>query len=277
MQHLLTFDIEHWYESWRQRDLPYDQQLPDCDSACIFRLLDLLDAKDQKATFFFTGNFAEEFPHVAMECVKRGHEVASHSSDHTLLEKFKDAKAFRRNLQHSLKQIEQACGVRPIGFRAPKWSLSPKNVSTFLPEMIAAGLKYDSSIFPGHFPNFSENACIIKTVAGEIIEIPARALHIGPFTAPIGGAWFRLFPQALTSIFFAQCEKVTKPGLFYAHPYDLNPKSHCPVGTPLKLQLIRRLNVKGAWKKLENLLGQYKFTSIHTWLQTAKISDRFHI
>lgn len=275
--HLLTFDIEHWYESWRLRGLAFDKKLADCDTPCVFRLLDLLDEKKQKATFFFTGNFALEFPLALRECVARGHEVASHSRDHALLTSFEDAEAFRDNLTWSLLQIEHECGVRPIGFRAPKWSLTPENARDFLGVMIEQGLKYDSSVFPGHFANFPDKPCKIKTPAGEICEIPASALRLGPFRTPVGGAWFRIFPLAITSAMFAQQEREDATGVFYAHPYDLNSATHCPRGTPVKLRLIRRVNVKSAWKKLENLLDQFRFTSIRDWLKTTKISQTFFL
>ena len=271
--HLLTFDIEHWYESWRIRGLSFDKNLADCDTPCVFRLLDLLDEKNQKATFFFTSNFAREFPLALKECVARGHEAASHSRDHTLLTNFRDSEAFRENLSSSLQHIEQVCGVRPIGFRAPKWSLTPEHARDFLTVMVEEGLKYDSSVFPGHLPNFPEKPCKITTPAGKIREIPASALHIGPIAAPVGGAWFRIFPLAVTSAMFAQKEKAGEPGIFYAHPYDLNPATHCPKGTPAKLRLMRRVNVQGAWKKLDKLLDQFKFTSIRNWLDTAGLPE----
>ncbi len=86
--HILTFDIEHWYESWRLRGLGGYENLPDCDSSLVDRLLDLLDATGQRATFFFTGSFAREFPATARACAERGHEVASHADQHTLLPRF---------------------------------------------------------------------------------------------------------------------------------------------------------------------------------------------
>ena len=46
--HILTFDIEHWYESWRLRGLGGYENLPDCDSSLVERLLDLLDATGRK-------------------------------------------------------------------------------------------------------------------------------------------------------------------------------------------------------------------------------------
>lgn len=264
--HFLTFDTEHWYESWRQRGLSWDSALPDCDSGCVERILDLLEASNQKATFFFTGNFAREFPHVARECVRRGHEVASHSQDHTLLTKYAGRKEFAENLLRSLDCIEQACGQRPVGFRAPKWTLLPENAEMALDVLAEANLLYDSSVFPGHL-NIS-SPCRIETRHGVIFEIPATGWKLGGRILPVGGAWFRVFPVTAARAMFRQHEKSGLPAMFYAHPYDLNPGANCPRGTPMKLRCIRRLGIHGAWRKLESILKTHRFTSIKTWLES---------
>lgn len=265
--HILTFDIEHWYESWRLRGLPYDTSLPDCDGPLLQKLLDLLDRHDASATFFFTGAFAREFPHLARECVLRGHEVASHSNDHRLLTAYDNMEAFRADLLESLNRIEAACGMRPMGFRAPKWSVNPANVRNILNTLVECGLAYDSSFFPGHFSGeINLLPRRIRVKSGELVEIPASGLELGSLVLPAGGAWFRAFPLMVTRGMFVQKERKGQPAVFYAHPYDLNPDAHCPANTPWKLRLIRRLGVKKAFGRLESLLGAFRMISVKSWL-----------
>jgi len=60
--HLLTFDLEHWYEGYRLRGFGGWENLPARDPATLDRLLNLLAEFNQRATFFVTGRFATEFP-----------------------------------------------------------------------------------------------------------------------------------------------------------------------------------------------------------------------
>lgn len=45
-------------------------------------ILDILDKYNVKATFFIIGNWAEDFPELAKEIYKRGHEIGNHSDTH---------------------------------------------------------------------------------------------------------------------------------------------------------------------------------------------------
>lgn len=268
MTHILTFDIEHWYESWRLRNLSGWEGFPDCDTPGIRRLLDLLERTGQTATFFFTGRFAREFPDLARECAARGHEVGTHSDEHTLLTRFPHPAAFREDLARSLDSVEAASGLRPRGFRAPKWSVGPENAAAVWGVLAELGLEYDSSVFPGHFPEpLRRVPHRIPTDHGVLYEIPATALRLGPLTVPVGGAYFRALPLAATRAMLGQRARQGLPGLLYAHPYDLNPDCHCPEGTPRKLRLLRRIGVRGAMVKLERLLRDYRFTRIDAWLE----------
>lgn len=138
--------------------------------------------------------------------------------------------------------------------------------------LVDLGFSYDSSYFPGHFDYVSADAPheIVLGNGKRIMEVPATALCVGTekmqLTIPVGGAYFRLEPLGIIKAMFVQRAKQGKPGLFYAHPYDLNKDCHCPAGTPLKLRLIRRLGVHGALTKLDVLLAQVPMTRIDQWL-----------
>lgn len=278
MKHLLSFDTEHWYESWKMRGLSGWEGLPDCDTHIVRHLLDLLDTHQQTATFFFTGAFAREFPALARECVERGHEVGCHTDSHTMLDRFPNAASLREDIARSVESITEATGIRPQGFRAPKWSLYPQNRDAVLAVLADLGFAYDSSYFPGHF-DYAGADVPHRIALGQgksILEVPATALCIGTLglkcSIPVGGAYFRIEPLCMIKAMFAQRARQGKPGLFYAHPYDVNKDCHCPAGTPLKLRLIRRLGVHGALKKLDMMLAQIPMTRIDQWLAANPVS-----
>jgi peptidoglycan/xylan/chitin deacetylase (PgdA/CDA1 family) len=59
----LTFDIE-------------------IDDVALYSILDALDSRSVKATFFVAGRWVEAFPDAARAIVNRGHEIANHSFSH---------------------------------------------------------------------------------------------------------------------------------------------------------------------------------------------------
>jgi len=64
-------------------DGPHPQNTP--------RLLDMLRARDIKATFFVIGQSVNLYPSVVRRTVEEGHEIGNHSNTHRLLSKLSDA------------------------------------------------------------------------------------------------------------------------------------------------------------------------------------------
>lgn len=102
------------------------------DSAYInkytYKILDLLDKYDAKATFFMTYEFMYSNPAQVMAIIKRGHEIGNHSKTHPDFNKISDASVvaqvwkvhdFMRNL----------VGVDLCLFRFPFGSYSPRTVN----------------------------------------------------------------------------------------------------------------------------------------------------
>ena len=267
--HILSFDIEHWYESWRSRGLTGYEGFSDCDTAVVYRLLDLLETTKHKATFFFTGHFAREFPATVRACVERGHEAASHSDQHIFLPDFASVDAITEDIRRCVDSIAQISGKPVQGFRAPKWSLTPALEPDVLSALVGLGLTYDSSFFPSRQAGgrLAVPHRLLLPGGGSICEVPATALRAGPLLLPAGGAYFRLFPFFVTRRIFTHCEKNALPGVMYGHPYDYNPECHIVPGSGLFLTLMRTVGVKNALPKLEKLLRTFRFTSMELWLQ----------
>ena len=105
------------------------------------RILALLAARGIEATFFVPGHTVVSFPESVAAIVAAGHELACHGWAHEDLATL-DAAAERDVLERSVEAIERAAGVRPVGFRAPFWSLSERTLE--LVEEL--GFVYDSSL-----------------------------------------------------------------------------------------------------------------------------------
>jgi peptidoglycan/xylan/chitin deacetylase (PgdA/CDA1 family) len=91
-------------------DGPHGSQTP--------RLLKMLKQRNIKATFFLVGKCVAEYPEIARQIVREGHEVANHSWDHPLLSKMAEG-SVREQLQKTHDVIKQTTGVTPTLMRPP--------------------------------------------------------------------------------------------------------------------------------------------------------------
>ena len=84
---ILTFDIEEWFHILDNDSTKtevewfnYEHRL----ESNVDRILELLDRKNQKATFFILGWVAREFPQVVKKIQSHGYEIATHSDLHQI-------------------------------------------------------------------------------------------------------------------------------------------------------------------------------------------------
>ena len=89
-------------------------------------LLDLLDARQQRATFFVIGSRAEPQCALLRDMVRRGHEIANHTWAHSFLTAFRHPIVLARELERTNALIVSATGVRPRWFRPPVGLTSPR-------------------------------------------------------------------------------------------------------------------------------------------------------
>lgn len=114
----------------------------------MWRLFDLLDRHEAKATIFACAVALERNPLVASAIVERGHEVCSHGyrwEDHLGMTREED----RRRIAMAVESLERTTGVRPVGWFA-------RNGLTMQTRelLVDAGFIYDSNAYNEDVPYF---------------------------------------------------------------------------------------------------------------------------
>jgi peptidoglycan/xylan/chitin deacetylase (PgdA/CDA1 family) len=97
-----------------------------------------------RATFFCIGREAGIAPAALRRAASAGHEIASHSWSHDYALSRRTREEIAQDLALAERAIEDACGQRPRGFRAPGYTLS----SALLDAVRERGYAYDSSLLP---------------------------------------------------------------------------------------------------------------------------------
>jgi len=270
MLNALTIDVEEYFHPTEVQNsvgLGSWLDLPSRVETQILRILDLLEEKNTKATFFMLGWVAEHHPTVARAIVAAGHEVACHSYAHQLLYNLKPNE-FRADTRRAVAAIEDACGVSPRAYRAPSYSVV-KRTFWALEILVEEGFTQDSSIYPiTHdrygIPGFKRHAHVIDTPSGSIQEIPIATARVSQDQlAPVGGgAYLRILPYRYTAAGLRRVnadegEKVC----VYFHPWEIDPdQPRLARGAISRIRTYTGLN--GMYGKLSRLLTDFKFTTL---------------
>jgi polysaccharide deacetylase family protein (PEP-CTERM system associated) len=270
--YILTFDIEEWFHildnestktinEWKNYEVRIHTNME--------RIFSILDKRNQKATFFCLGWIAETYPEIIKEIIARGYEIGTHTSRHQLIYEQTPA-AFAKDLERSVKTLEDLTGHKVKYFRAPGFSIREDNKWAF--EIMASqGIEIDCSVFPaarshGGFPSYKEPVpSILKYRGIELKEFPINYKTI--LGKPIifsGGGYFRLSPYPLIKQWTNQSNYV----MTYMHPRDFD------ADQPFikELSLLRRfksyVGLKGATGKLEKWITDFEFIDLGTAVKT---------
>lgn len=118
---IIGIDTETDIGSWRQSYKGLEEGVP--------VLLDLLNTKKIKSTFFVIGEVAEKYPEICMEILKNGHEIGCHGLYHEVLGDFLfDIPGVKSLLKEEIRNriiiatdlIKRATGKKPVSFRCPR-------------------------------------------------------------------------------------------------------------------------------------------------------------
>jgi len=267
--HALSIDLEDWHEGMLRHLTGVADQVSNTVKTCAFRLLDLLDAHQTRATFFVVGNVAETHPDLIREIARRGHEIGSHTQGHVPILQQTRAQ-FRDDMSRTVKLLEDLSGQSIRGFRAPLFSVG--SVSHWCFEVIRElGFLYDSSVSPvGNAARYGISNCPrtpfrIDTPSGPIIEFPIASWQVFGRRIPVGGgSYFRFFPVALLRRAINDLEQQHHPAVVYFHPYEFH-DGWLHVGwrkpKPIYLKCLVKYNIATSLigRRLSVLLNEHRF------------------
>lgn len=284
---LLTFDIEEWY------CYKNPERYPVFDSY-LNTILEKLDNRQIKATFFCVGEMGRLFPDVIKRIFSRGHEIGCHSNIHTWLNKMSEEEC-RQDTYQAVDSLEQCIGEKVRSYRAPAFSIGESNKWAF-EILVENGIERDASIFPtardlGGFPHFGTKIPSIVEYNGiQIKEFPICTTKVlGKDIAYSGGGYFRFFP-----LWFVKKEMRSSPyAMCYFHIGDLLHEkggvmsreayeAYFKEPGTLKARYLRyiktNLGKKGALNKLKVLINEMDFLNLEQadkeidWNQAPKVN-----
>jgi polysaccharide deacetylase family protein (PEP-CTERM system associated) len=267
---LLTVDLEDWFHICEvDHLLPREkwEVLPSSVVADTENLLELLNSSECKATFFVLGYVAERHPQLIKRLHAEGHEIAFHGWDHELVYNL-TPDDFRLILHRGIKAIEALTGKRPIGFRAPQWSINDR--ALWAPDILSEeGFTYDSSRAPLKFVGNESYPCsphVLETSKGSLWEFPPLTLWTPFGRYPAGGGWgLRCLPFTLLVSEVRRLNTHHVPALFFFHPREFGTKRFTSGLSPTK-RFVLCARIRSSRAQLSKLMKKFYFTSIEHFL-----------
>ncbi|MDS0295295.1 polysaccharide deacetylase family protein [Halogeometricum luteum] len=278
----LSFDLEHWHSATLLRDEVDDPADRVEESVAI--VLDLLRRHDVHATFFVVGELAAEYPRLVRRIRKEGHEIASHGHTHTPLFEL-TPETFADELRRSSEAIEDAAGVRPRGFRAPNFSITPVTDWAFQ-VLESSDYLFDSSVFPVKTPMYGVSGASTEpytvtadspfgrrngTPSNGLVEFP---LSVASARVPLpiaGGFYARVLPASVLDRGIRRLNRRGTPANLYFHPWEFNPDVRIDCSLPKRT--VSFAGIERTEAKLDRLLAAHEFGTVGSVLAERAFLD----
>lgn len=257
MPHLLSVDLEDWY-----LDVASVAVTPSAAANALARQLAalerILDDTGVRATFFVLGTTAERYPQHIARLHAAGHEIASHGYRHIKLHDI-DRHSFERDIARSAQVLANITGVRPIGYRAPYFSLERADAADAYRALADHGYRYSSSMRGKAAP-----------VRSQVQEIPSSAFSIAGWTMPFGGGgYWRLLPDAAVVGIIGAHDKRGARVATYLHPHELDSEDLDPQRGRLRHAYVN-LGRRGIARLLDRLLRSFVFLPYASAIQDCQ-------
>jgi polysaccharide deacetylase family protein (PEP-CTERM system associated) len=268
---ILTFDIEDWFHildnpstehvaGWSSKESRVEK------STDI--LLETLNRRKHKATFFILGWIADRYPSVVRRILEAGHDIGTHSYDHQLVYK-QSAVQFRSDLKRSLDILQDISGRKVEYYRSPGFSIT-KSTPWAFDILIENGITVDCSIFParrahGGYLGMYDKPFQIETDSGRLFELPINIVRLlGIDIAFSGGGYFRLLPY----IFIQRQLKRSNYVMTYFHPRDFDKGQPVIEGLTISRRFKCYVGISSAIDKLNRMIQDFDFIDIGTTVQS---------
>ena len=234
-------------------------------------LLDLLDERGIRGTFFVLGWVASRFPSLVREIAGRRHEVASHGYDHRLVYE-QTPRSFRQEVRHTKSVLEDLVEREVVGYRAPSCSIT-KDSLWALDILAEEGYRYDSSVFPIRHDRYgipdADRFPTLRRCGGrgrEIVEFPLSTLEALGTRVPVaGGGYLRLLPLGLSRYGIRRLNGRGRPAVVYVHPWEIDPdQPRFPMGVLKRLRCYGNLGKVA--ERLRCLFREFSFAPVRETL-----------
>lgn len=266
MLNALSVDVEEYFHAEIFRNGTHGQTGRTFESrveASVDVLLALLGT-EAKGTFFTLGEIAAKHPALVRKIAAHGHEIACHGDRHECVSRL-SPEEFRLDIRRAKQRLEDLVGTPVIGYRAPNFSIGPRE-SWAYEILMAEGFRYDSSTFPilhdrygrPRSPRFPYG--IYRSGLAWLTEFPIGTARVLGVNLPIGGGgYFRLSPYEWIRRGIQRVNtRDRQPVMFYFHPWELDPgQPRLPMAWRHRFRHYVGLETEAI--KLAVLLAQFKF------------------
>ena len=215
---LLSFDIEE-FDLPREHgvEIPLEESMKVSvyGTTCI---LDLLLKYRISATFFITGTFAKNAPHIIERMCNEGHEIACHGVDHFVPKE--------TDVVESKRIIEEISGYTTYGYRQPRmFPVSDRIIKE-------AGFLYNSSLNPAFIPGRYMHLNTPRTpfMKEGVLQIPASVTPLIRF--PLFWLSNHVLPISLYHWMIRRTLKHDGYFTTYMHPWEFYPLKEHPEEVP---------------------------------------------
>lgn len=259
----LTVDVEEWFhicgvggplsrEHW--------DRLPSRVVANTRQLLDLLDRRQARATFFVLGWVAERYPRLIAEIASGGHEIASHGQFHVPVYEL-TPDAFAADLDASVAALNSAGADEVRGFRAPQWSINDRSMWA-LGVLARKGFRFDSSLTPLRIignPDYPWVPHTRSTPDGDLLEFPPMVSRRLGQNFPLGGGWgLRSTAPRRVLRAIADRNRLGTPVTLFVHPWEIDPDPP-RIRLPWAKRFVHYFRLEGFQARLDLVLQGTRF------------------
>ncbi len=269
MRNAMSIDLEEWFCVSNFEAVIPREEWPRLESRVersTATILEILERRKVRATFFVLGWVAERHPGLIRGIADAGHEIASHGYGHRLVYELTPDE-FQQDIARSVELIEEIAGVRCAGYRAPSFSLR-RDCDWAWEALAGSGIRYDSSVFPVHHDRYGEPDAprrphLRDSAGGRFVEFPPSTVSLFGKNIPVaGGGYFRLYPLAVTRWAIRRLQAEGIPANIYLHPWEFDPDHPKPEGVSGATLARHRVGLAGVARKLDALLSEFPFGSV---------------
>lgn len=277
----MTVDVEDYFQvqAFADRVSRADWDgFPRRVEANVDRILTQFERAGTRATFFTLGWIAERHPAMVRRIVAAGHELASHGWDHTRADS-QSPDVFRADVRRARAVLQDIAGVPVIGYRAATFSIGARNLWAF-GILRDEGYRYSSSVNPiAHDLYGMPNAPRVpfQPDGDGFWEIPMTTVRAFGRNWPCsGGGYFRLLPSTLYRRGLSRVNSLEgRPGIFYFHPWEIDPEQPRIAGAKWKSRLRHYTNLSRMAADIDRILDRFRWDRMdHVFAHLLAVPDQ---